>query len=177
MLQFTCIGNLGGDAEVKETNGKKFVSFNVGHNDRWTDEAGTTHETTTWVSCAMNGDGGRILPYLKRGTSVFVQGRGSVRCYSSPTQRAMVAGANISVDRIELIGGRTDEVPRELVAEGGALVKVYKAYYVDPDEYKNVPKNEQTGCLMTSRHGERYKVSPEGWVSKEPVKDEKQEVY
>lgn len=173
MLQFTCIGNLGGDAEVKTANGKQFVSFNVGHNDRWTDDAGVVHESTTWVSCALNGDGGRLLPYLKRGACVFVQGRGSVRCYSSPTQRAMVAGANISVDRIELVGGRADDMPRELIAEGGAVVPVYKAYYLSQEDYSKIPHNEDTGCSMSDRHGQLYTVDAVGFISKNPTDNEK----
>lgn len=166
MLQFLVIGNLGADAEVKEANGRKFVSFNVAHTDVWTDDAGTKHENTMWVSCALNGDGGNLLPYLKRGACVFVQGRGSVRVYSSPTQRAMVGGLNISVDKVELVGGRVDDVPRELIAEGGALLRTYKAYYLDPQEYAKVPKNADLGCMMVDRRGQQYQISPEGWISK-----------
>lgn len=164
MLQFQVIGNLGADAEVKEANGRKFVSFNVAHTEVWTDESGTRHESTTWVSCALSGDGGNLLQYLKRGASVFVSGRGSARVFSSPKMRSMVAGLNISVDKIELVGGRTDDVPRELVAEGGALLRTYRAYYVDPEAYKAVPKSEGLGCVMTDRHGQQYNVSPEGWI-------------
>ena len=45
---------------------------------------GTKRESTTWVSCILNGDGGKLLPYLKRGAQVFVEGVGSARCFSSP---------------------------------------------------------------------------------------------
>ena len=31
MLQLEVIGNIGNDAEIKEFNGKKYVSFNVAH--------------------------------------------------------------------------------------------------------------------------------------------------
>ena len=166
MLQFSVIGNLGADAEVKEANGKKFVSFNVAHTDVWTDDAGTKHESTMWVSCALNGEGGNLLPYLKRGTCVFAQGRGSVRVYSSPKARAMVAGLNLSVDRIELVGGKQDDVPRELVADGGALLRVYKAYYLDPEEFSHVPKDASLGAVLMDHRGQQYQASPEGWVSK-----------
>ena len=169
MLQFSVIGHLGGNAEVKNINGKKFVSFNVAHTDVWTDEAGNRHEETIWVSCALNGEGGAVLPYLVRGQQVYVQGRGSVRCYSSPKERRMVAGCNISVDKIELVGGRQDEVPRELIAEGGALVPVYKAYYIAPDDYANVPHHEELGCEMTDRRSARYQVDKNGFVI--PIKE------
>ena len=58
MLQFQVIGNLGSDAEVKELNGNKAVCFNVAHTERWSQEDGTKRESTTWISCILNGDGG-----------------------------------------------------------------------------------------------------------------------
>ena len=74
MLQVQVIGNLGADAEVKEFNGSKGVCFNVAHTERWTDEQGTKHENTTWVSCILNGDGGKLLPYLVLRFSLRAQG-------------------------------------------------------------------------------------------------------
>lgn len=100
MLQFTILGNLGADAEKKEYNGRPFVSFRVAHSEKRQD--GT--EATTWVSCVMNGDGGNVLQYLKRGQKVFVQGRGRVKTYSSPKTHQIEAGLDLSVDRVELCG-------------------------------------------------------------------------
>ena len=34
MLQLEVIGNLGSDAEIKEFNGKKYVSMNVAHSEK-----------------------------------------------------------------------------------------------------------------------------------------------
>ena len=100
MLQFTILGNLGADAERKEYNGRPFISFRVAHSEKRLD--GT--EATTWVSCVMNGDGGNVLQYLKRGQKVFVQGRGRVKTYSSPKTHQIEAGLDLSVDRVELCG-------------------------------------------------------------------------
>lgn len=100
MLQFTILGNLGADAEKKEYNGRPFVSFRVAHSEKRQD--GT--ESTTWVSCVMNGDGGNVLQYLKRGQKVFVQGRGRVKTFSSPKTHQIEAGLDVSVDRVELCG-------------------------------------------------------------------------
>lgn len=100
MLQFSILGNLGADAEKKEYNGRPFVSFRVAHSEKRQD--GT--EATTWVSCVMNGDGGNVLPYLKRGQKVFVQGRGRVKTFSSPKTHQIEAGLDVSVDRVELCG-------------------------------------------------------------------------
>lgn len=102
MMNLAVIGNLGADAELKETNGRKFVTFRVAHTSR--SAAGV--EVTNWVSCAWNGDGGGTLAYLKRGTKVYVSGRPRLRVYSSPKTHQMEAGIDLSVDFVELCGQR-----------------------------------------------------------------------
>lgn len=165
MLQFQCIGNLGSDAQVKEENGRKFVSFNVGHNDRWTDENGTTHEQTIWVSCALTGDGGNLLPYLKKGRSVYVSGRGSSRIYSSPTLKRMVAGLNISVDRIELVGANPDQVPRELYTSDGVAIRTYKAFYADEGAMAAIGmKKNSPDVQLIDRSKNPYLLNNKGWI-------------
>lgn len=164
MLQFQVIGNLGADAEVKNENGRSFVSFNVGHNDRWTDADGVSHESTTWVSCALNGDGGKLLPYLRKGRCVYVAGRGSARAYSSAKARTFVAGLNIMVDRIELVGASPDGLPRQLVTEDGVVMRVHRAGWVDAADVKSLGiKNGESACLHTPE-GEEFVVDNLGWV-------------
>lgn len=75
MLQLEIIGNLGNDAEIKEFNGKKYVSMNVAHSEKKRDSNGSVLETTIWVSVLWYGDGGNLTQYLKRGCKVFVRGR------------------------------------------------------------------------------------------------------
>lgn len=138
MLQFQVIGNLGADARLETYQGRQFVSFNVGHNERFTDADGHVRESTMWVSCAWNGDGGKLLQYLKKGRCVFVSGRGSARAYSSQKARGFVAGLNISVERVELVGAQPDEVPRQLYAEGGILYKPTKFFSLSVEELKDL---------------------------------------
>lgn len=169
MLEITIIGNLGGDARVIDQDGRKFVAFNVAHTDKWVDDAGTTHESTEWVSCTLNGDGGNILPYLKAGTKIFASGRGSVRIYSSPKERKMKAGINISVTRIELVGGTSEDVPRELIdASTGSLKRVYKAYYISQEELANITFDASNAALLQDRKGTQFRVVKDGWVQPLP---------
>lgn len=170
MLQVQIIGHIGADARVEEANGNKFISFNVAHTDSWTGQDGTKHEQTTWVSCAMNGDGGNILQYLVKGKQVFVQGRLSTRVFSSPKERRMVAGINCAVDRIELIGGRVDEVPSQLTDETGYLMRVNKAFFITQDEIKCFGLKKGQSKVLMSTSGKMYSVSHEGWVS--PVQEQ-----
>lgn len=170
MLQLTVIGNLGADAQVKDFNGRKAVTFNVAHTERWTDEDGTKHETTTWVSCILNGDGGNLLPYLKAGTTVYAIGAASTRVYSSPKERKMVAGLNLRIDHIELVGGRVDDVPRQLMDEQGLLYNTTKCFWLSPDQVKQLGIKKGThACLMDTKMTRQFAVDYSGYIT--PVKE------
>lgn len=110
MIKLEVIGNLGADAEVKVYNGNKFVSFRVAHTDKWVDrQTGVISTQTTWVSCSLNGDGGGLTPYLKKGTKVFVRGTPNFVTYSSPATHKIETGVNLFVREIELCGGHQEQ--------------------------------------------------------------------
>lgn len=110
MIKMEIIGNLGADAQLQVYNGNKYVSFRIANTDAWTDKStGEIKKSTQWVSCSMNGDGGNILSYLKKGTKVFVRGNAQIVVYSSPKTHQMEAGVNLFVREIELCGGSKDE--------------------------------------------------------------------
>lgn len=178
MLKLQVIGNLGAGAEVKDFNGRKAVCFNVAHTERWSDESGTKHEETVWVSCILNGDGGNLLQYLKAGTKVFVIGSASTRVYSSPKEKRMVAGLNLRVDHIELIGGSSEEVPHSLVDEAGSILATHKAYFVAENDLKPY-KIPAGGCLnVTDISGRnRFQIASEGWITPIKSADEEVQVY
>ena len=97
MLHFSLIGYLGADAEVKNFSSGDYVTFRVAHNFKEGDK-----ERTLWVSCYLKGSGGKLLDYLKKGTSVFVCGRGTARTFSSQITKQWEVGLDILVDRLEL---------------------------------------------------------------------------
>lgn len=166
MLQVTLIGNLGAAAEIKVADGREFVTFRVAHNEAYTDAAGNKVERSMWVDCTMNCAAGRpaVLPYLQAGTLVCVQGSMSTRVYSSQKDRCMKAGVTIHVQRVELLGGAADPVPRRLYDDGGAMHDVTKYYFV---------ADMKQGTLMDAR-GAQFKVE-KGWVTKcEANNDEQQ---
>lgn len=110
MIKLEIIGNLGADAEIKQYNGNKFVSFRVAHTDKWVDQqTGVISTQTTWVSCSLNGDGKGLTPYLKKGTKVFVRGTPNFVVYSSPKTHKMETGVNLFVRDIELCGGHQEQ--------------------------------------------------------------------
>lgn len=113
MIKMEIIGNLGADAKLQSINGNTFVSFRIANTDAWTDKAtGEMKKTTQWVSCSLNGNGGNLLPYLKKGVKVFVRGNAQIVVYSSPKTHQMEAGVNLFVREIELCGGHQEQTPQ-----------------------------------------------------------------
>ena len=156
MLQTTVIGNVGADAQVNNKDGREFVTFRVAHNDSWTDQADQQHSNTIWVDCIMNGHP-KVADFIKAGTQVVCIGRTSLRVYSSEKDRCMKAGIQIKVDRVQLLGGARDDVPRRLYDANGVQHDVKKWYLTDVKDTE----------LLNVR-GDHFKVDENGWVS--PVK-------
>lgn len=154
MFLSTVIGNVGADAQVQSKDGREFVTFRVAHNEVWNDHAGVQHSSTIWVDCIMNGHP-KVTEFLKAGTQVAVVGTTTLRTYSSEKQRAIVAGASIRVESVQLLGGATDDVPRRLYDDKGGMHDVRKAYYSDVK-----------GCQLQSQRGDRFNVDANGWITK-----------
>lgn len=130
MLKVEVIGNLGADAEVKDYQGNKFVTFRVAHSSKFKNADGQQTESTTWVDVTMNDTESKVIPFLKAGVKVFVRGNASLRVYSSPKDRMMKAGLQVSAWEIELCGGVSEDVPRQLIdPSSGALFDVSKYYW------------------------------------------------
>lgn len=155
MFKTICVGNLGADCVTKEENGKKFTTFRVAHSERWTDAAGSQHESTQWIDCIMN-DRPKVCDYLLKGTTVYVSGNTRLRCYSSEKARGFVAGVTIQVQSIELIGGKSDPVPARLYDSAGVMHDVIKFYHVDPTALSQP--------ILMNQQGKQFAVDDNGWV-------------
>lgn len=161
MLKGILIGHIGNDAEVKTVNGQEFTTFRVAHSEKWTDAQGQAHEQTQWVDCVMNGSPA-VLPYLKRGQLVYVEGSIKTRVYSSAKDRCMKAGLTISVRSIELLGGRSDVVPSTIVDANGTFHSVTKCYFCqDMVRDKKQPEYVQ---VMNQRGNEQFQVDRNGFI-------------
>lgn len=153
MLMVFLIGNIGGDAQLQTKDGRKFTTFRVAHNDRWTDQDGNVHDSTMWVDCIVN-DHPKVAEYLKAGATVCVIGRASTRLYSSAKDRCMKAGLTVNVERIELVGGKADSVPGVLYDTNGVEHKVIKYYFTDV-----------ASAQLFSRSNRAFQTDQSGWVS------------
>lgn len=108
MLKTEFIGYLGADVEIKSANGQEFAAFRAAHTDTWKDGQGLIHENTVWVDVTLPSSHA-VIPYLKKGTMVFVRGHSALRCYSSAVQHQWVAGLSIRCSEIQLLSSRSQE--------------------------------------------------------------------
>lgn len=168
MLQVMLIGNLGANAEVKASDGREFVTFRIAHNEGYTDASGQRVDRVQWIDCTMSCTNGRpaVLPYLQAGTMVCVIGSMSTRVYPSEKDRCWKAGVTIHVQRVELLGGASDPVPRRLYDSCGALVEVNKFFHVTTQE-----------PLLRDMKGREYTVDTNGWVSPKPNEDDEPKAF
>lgn len=156
------IGNLGADAEVVSSNGSKFVSLSIAETRKYKREDGTTQSVTKWIDAIISNAEHPVLPYLKQGVKVCVVGDEDLRVYSSKKDRMMKAGATIHVRQIELVGGSTDDVPRQLIdPDSAAIMPVSKYYWCDASSYK-LKKGESK--LLLDEKNRQYLMDHQGFV-------------
>ena len=156
------IGNLGSDAEVVQSNGKKFVTLSIADSRKFKNADGSEVTQTTWIDAIINNVDAPILPYLRQGVKVCVYGNVSLRVYSSKKDRMMKAGATIHVLSIDLCGGSSDDVPRELIDPETAMVfQTNKYYWVNRDNSKM--KKDEMFTLVDAK-GRPYQMNKQGFV-------------
>lgn len=100
MKKTIIIGNLGNLADVKYTaDGKPYTTFSVAVSEKVKDG-----EKTTWFNCVGWGErfSGNILPYLKKGTKVYLEGNYNPRIYTT-NSGAPAISHDINVSHIELL--------------------------------------------------------------------------
>lgn len=157
------IGNLGADAEVVSSNGKQFISLSIADSRKFTKQDGTEVNETNWVDAIIPNADHPILPYLKQGVKVCVVGQSTLRVYSSKKDRMMKAGQTIHVQTIELCGGQSESVPRQLIdPTSGALIGTQKFYWCSYDT-KGMTENDTRELL--DQRGSRYIVNNKGFVA------------
>lgn len=172
MFKVEFIGNLGADAEIKESNGSKFVTMRIALTDKWTTESGEKRESTTWADVTMSNTESKVIPFLKSGVKIFVRGNGSLRVYSSPKERKMKAGIQCAATEIELCGGVAELVPRQLIdPDTGSIADVTKYYWCNA-ETKGMKANDTK--LLIDQRSNQYLMDKRGFVAPIPATDDSQ---
>lgn len=166
MLKAELIGNLGADCEVKESDGSKFLAMRIAHSEKVKKQDGTEVDKTQWVDVTYNKTDSAIIPFLKAGVKVFVRGYLSTRVFSSKKDRMMKAGLKIAATEIELCGGSSELVPRELIdPETNEVITITKWYWGDTDN-KSMKKDDLR--LLIDRQGREYGMNKAGFVQPKP---------
>lgn len=107
MIKLLVIGNLGKDAVTNVVNGRNVINFNVAHTEKYKDAQGNQVEKTTWVECSYWTDRTAVVPYLKKGTQVYVEGNPDVRTYTTADGRNG-ASLRVMVQSVQLLGSRPE---------------------------------------------------------------------
>jgi single stranded DNA-binding protein len=68
-------GNIGKDAELKNTQSGDVVNFSIAVNEQWEDKHGKEHKTTDWFDIEVWGALTKFASTLKAGTPVIIEGK------------------------------------------------------------------------------------------------------
>jgi single-strand DNA-binding protein len=109
------VGNLGRDPEVRYSpGGAAICNMSIATTSTWKDKAsGERREETEWHRVVMYNRLAEIAgEYLKKGRSVYIEGRLKTRKWQDKDTGADRYSTEIVADQMQMLGGKVDEVDR-----------------------------------------------------------------
>jgi single-strand DNA-binding protein len=102
------IGNLGRDPETRFTNsGSSVTSFSLATKDSFADKSGARQERTEWHNITVWGKQGETCAqYLKKGSSVYIEGRITYREYEAKDGSGKRKATDIVAMRVQFLNSR-----------------------------------------------------------------------
>ncbi|WP_035059922.1 single-stranded DNA-binding protein [Andreprevotia chitinilytica] len=103
------IGNLGRDPETRFLpSGGAVCNFSIATTENWKDkQTGQKQEKTEWHNISMYGKLAEIAgEYLKKGSSVYIEGRLQTRKWQDKQTGADRYTTEIVADQMQMLGGR-----------------------------------------------------------------------
>ncbi len=102
------IGNLGRDPESRYLpSGGAVCNFSIATTERYKDKSGQQQEKTEWHNIVMYNKLAEIAgQYLKKGSSVYVEGRLQTRKWQDKNTGADRYTTEIVADQMQMLGGR-----------------------------------------------------------------------
>ena len=102
------IGNLGRDPETRFTNsGSSVTNFSIATKESFADKSGTRQDRTDWHNIIVWGKQGEACAqYLKKGSSVYVEGRISYREYEAKDGSGKRKVTEIVAMRVQFLTSR-----------------------------------------------------------------------
>lgn len=104
------VGNLGRDPEVRRLDsGSMVATFSVATTEVYNDKSGNRQEQTEWHNIAVWGKPAEIAEkYLKKGSSVYIEGRIRSRDYTDKNTNQQKRFYEIVCDRFQMLDRKTD---------------------------------------------------------------------
>jgi single-strand DNA-binding protein len=109
------VGNVGADPEVRYMpSGGAVTTISIATSEQWTDKAsGQKQERTEWHRVTLFNRLGEIAnEYLKKGAQVYIEGSIRTDKYQDKNTGEDRYATQIIARDMQLIGGRTDDAPR-----------------------------------------------------------------
>ena len=103
------IGNLGRDPEIRTTpSGQKVANFSVACTEKYKGKDGNRQERTEWFNCQVWGGQAEVVErYLKKGSSVYCEGRLQTRSWDKDGQKQY--RTEMIVNAFQMLGGRQEQ--------------------------------------------------------------------
>ncbi len=104
------VGNLGADPEMRYTaSGHAVANFRIATNERWTDKNGQPQEKAEWHNIVVWNKLAEISgKYLKKGRSVYVEGRLQTRTWEDQAGNKRYT-TEVVAHAMQMLGGRGAE--------------------------------------------------------------------
>jgi single-strand DNA-binding protein len=106
MIKLTLIGNLGRDAILRDVQGKHVISFSVAHTEKYKDSTGAQKDKTVWVECSYWSERINLVPFLKKGGLIYVEGQPHIDVYENKVGEK-VAGIKLRVTLVQILSNKT----------------------------------------------------------------------
>jgi single-strand DNA-binding protein len=122
MIKLQLIGKLAKDASAKQVGENFIVEMSVPVNEKYKSK-GEMVEKTTWIRANYWVKSDKILAYLKKGTTVFVEGKPVVEAYTSKDGEVK-SSFDVIVNNLEFFNSKTETDVTESTpetTEGGDL--------------------------------------------------------
>lgn len=110
----TLIGNVGRDPEIRYGgNGDAIANIALATSEQWKDKNGDKQERTEWHRISMFGKLAEIAgEYVKKGSQLYIEGKLQTRKWTDKDGNERYT-TEIVADRMQMLGGRQEEAPRE----------------------------------------------------------------
>jgi len=130
------IGNLGKDPEMRVMpNGDAVATFSIATTETWKDKQGQKQEKTAWHNITMYRGLAEIAgKYLKKGSSVYVEGRLQTRKWQDKTGADRYT-TEIIADQMQMLGGKQ------------AVNEPQQANEAPPVQRQAAPRNAPSGAV------------------------------